>query len=83
LAREGHVDRALARADKAAAALDRHGESYTAARYLADLLPHLNTAAGSAELAQRTAARLTDMGALASARLLLASSAPWQTSAAP
>jgi hypothetical protein len=83
IGREGEPERALAQADRAATALDRLGEQYTAARYLAELLPGLKDAAGSAELAQRTAARLTDMGALASARLLLASSAPWQPSAAP
>jgi hypothetical protein len=70
MAREGHAERALAQADRAAVALDRHGERYTAARYLAELLPQLGAAAGSAELARQTAARLTDMGALASARLL-------------
>jgi hypothetical protein len=83
LAREGDAEKAFAQADRAATALDHSGERYTAARYLAELLPALKEAEGSAELAQRTAAGLTDMGALASARLLLASSAPWQTSAAP
>jgi DNA-binding SARP family transcriptional activator len=82
-AREGEVDRGLRQARRAAGALDRHGERYTAARYLAELLPQFAGAAGSAELAQRTAERLTGMGALASARLLLASSAPWRTSATP
>jgi len=81
-AREGRTEQATAQAETAADALDRHGERYTAARLLVELLPSL-TGPAAAELAQRTTARLTDMGALASARLLLASGAAWQPSAAP
>jgi DNA-binding SARP family transcriptional activator len=78
--REGRCEDAVAHADAAASALDRHGEHYTAARALAELLPQLDCDA-AADLARRTTARLTDMGAMASARLLLASRAPWQTNA--
>jgi tetratricopeptide (TPR) repeat protein len=74
-AREGRAEEAIAQAETAAAALDDHGERYTAARLLAELLADLGGAGGSIEPAQRTAARLTDMGALASARLLLAAGA--------
>ncbi len=81
-ARGGETERATTQAEAAATALDRHGERYTSARLLAELLPSLR-GEGAAELAQRTTARLSNMGALASARLLLASSAPWQTTGAP
>jgi hypothetical protein len=80
LARAGRHDEAAAQAETAAAGLEGNGERYTAARVLAELLPALSSPA-AAELAQRTTARLVDMGALASARLLLASRAPWPTNA--
>jgi hypothetical protein len=58
----------LERAAAAAAALERYGERYTAARLLAELLPLVEGAAASA-LAEETAVRLTAMGARASAAL--------------
>lgn len=79
-ARAGRHDEAATQAEAAAAALEGHGERYTAARVLAELVPALSSPA-AAELARATMARLVDMGALASARLLLASRAPWQPNA--
>jgi DNA-binding SARP family transcriptional activator/tetratricopeptide (TPR) repeat protein len=58
---------ALRRARRATTALARHGERYTAARLLCDLLPLIHTDL-SAEVASATATELEAMGALASAR---------------
>jgi len=69
-AREGDPGAALRQAEDAAGALDRYGESYTGALLLAELLPELSGVPESADVARRTAARLTDMGALSSARRL-------------
>jgi hypothetical protein len=74
-ARTGRQAQAIARAEAAAAALDRYGESYTAARGLAELVQLLEPNAAAA-LAQRAAARLTEMGAEASARLALGARVP-------
>jgi DNA-binding SARP family transcriptional activator len=74
-ARTGRHAQAVARAEAAAAALDRYGESYTGARGLAELVPLIDSNAAGA-LAQRAAARLTEMGAEASARLALGARVP-------
>jgi DNA-binding SARP family transcriptional activator/tetratricopeptide (TPR) repeat protein len=71
-AREGDIEHATAHAEAAAAALDRHGERYTAARLAAELLPSVG-GPQAAGLGRRTAARLSSMGALASARLVTSS----------
>jgi hypothetical protein len=52
---------------RAAQALQRHGEPYTAARLLTDLLPFLERDL-RAPLAEPVAARLEAMGALTSAK---------------
>jgi hypothetical protein len=67
-AQAAHDDPAgsLRRSLAATTALSRYGEAYTAARLVTDFLP-LVEAPGVAELAENTAQRLTQMGALASA----------------
>ena len=74
-ARGGRHDEATEQAEAAAGVLERRGEHYTAARAIAELLPLLDCEAAEG-LAQPTAVRLADMGALASARLLLTDRAP-------
>jgi DNA-binding SARP family transcriptional activator len=74
-ARTGRDAEAVARAGEAAAALERRGEHYTAARGLAELLPLIDADAAE-PLAEHAAARLTEMGALASAGLVRAARVP-------
>ena len=66
LAAEGGGAQAVGKARAAADALEAHGERYTAARLLVDLLPFLETSSAR-ELADDVVARLEAMGALASA----------------
>jgi DNA-binding SARP family transcriptional activator/tetratricopeptide (TPR) repeat protein len=61
----GEGEKAIADATSAAQALERHGEPYTAARLLTDLLPFLDRDLRS-PLAERVAARLDAMGAITS-----------------
>jgi hypothetical protein len=65
-AASGDSETAVSRAARATGALERHGEPYTAARLLADLLPFLGPDR-RAPLAEHTAARLDAMGASTSA----------------
>jgi len=65
-ARAGDGEAAVVQAESATAALAEHGEPYTAARLLVDLLPFLDGEL-RAPLADRTSERLEAMGALASA----------------
>jgi hypothetical protein len=67
----GSLERALA----ATAALQEFGEPYTAARLLSDILPLIETTAGS-QVADATVQRLTRMGALASAASLQTAQEP-------
>jgi hypothetical protein len=79
--RVGSLQRALA----ATTALARYGEAYTAARLLSEFLALLD-AASEAELAEKTAQQLTEMGALASAArsgAVLTQAASEQQAAAP
>jgi predicted ATPase len=76
----------LKQALAATTALDRYGETYTAARLLSDFLALPINAAVGAELAEKTAQQLAQMGALASAArspALLAEAATEQRFAAP
>jgi class 3 adenylate cyclase len=66
LARSGASDEALDKASRAASELETHGEPYTAARLMTDLLPFLDRRA-AAGAAAGIADRLEGMGALASA----------------
>ena len=66
-AASGHGEDAVTRATRAARAMERHGEPYTAARLLADLLPFLDGDL-RAPLAEHVAARLDAMGASTSAK---------------
>jgi DNA-binding SARP family transcriptional activator len=59
----GSIERARA----ATAALAKYGEAYTAALLLSEFLAQLIDARAGAELAEKTAQQLTQMGALASA----------------
>jgi hypothetical protein len=70
----GSTERAVA----ATTALARYGEAYTAARLLSELLALVDPAAG-AKLAEETAQKLTEMGALASAACARATVAPAAT----
>jgi DNA-binding SARP family transcriptional activator/tetratricopeptide (TPR) repeat protein len=77
-AASGEDQHAISEATGAAHALERYGEPYTAARLLTDLLPFLSRDL-RAPLAERVAARLDAMGAVASAKQAAAaadSSAP-------
>ncbi len=65
-AAEGESEKAVSDATHAARALADHGEPYTAARLLTDLLPFLERDV-RAPLAERLAASLDDMGAVTSA----------------
>jgi hypothetical protein len=65
-AASGDGEQAVADATRAAQALERRGEPYTAARLLTDLLPFLDRDL-RAPLAERVAARLDAMGAVTSA----------------
>jgi class 3 adenylate cyclase len=67
IARSGAFTEALEKASGATSALAAHGEPYTAARGLADLLPLLDGAVAG-RLAEDTADRLESMGAFASAK---------------
>jgi DNA-binding SARP family transcriptional activator/tetratricopeptide (TPR) repeat protein len=66
LARGGAHEKAAARARAAAAALDAYGEPYAAMRLLVDLLPFLDDQSRHG-LAEETAKRLEQMGAVGSA----------------
>jgi hypothetical protein len=66
-AASGEGKRAVSDATRAAQALEHHGERYTAARLLTDLLPFRDYDL-RAPLAERAAARLEAMGAVTSAR---------------
>jgi tetratricopeptide (TPR) repeat protein len=66
LARAGDRAEGLARVAAATGALMGHGERYTAARLVVDALPYLE-GPGAQRLADLTAKRLEEMGALASA----------------
>jgi hypothetical protein len=74
-AASGDGEQAISQATRAANGLERYGEAYTAVRWLTDLLPFLDSDL-RAPLAERAAARLDAMGAVASAEEATASADP-------